>query len=340
MSGQIRVGEPVYINGKQGRYLGICRFYGQTAFKEGVWVGVELDRAVGKNDGSVKGVRYFSCLPRHGLFAREETVEPANVYMAPQEQQQQATRGQYARGTSQSSSSMAGKHRGSGAGGNSSISSGQAGNNGNVDATLTSLGANQNVTSFQITSSVFAFQKATNQWSELGTGPVVLSSNGQGYLSLTGLPGNAMNLHHSIVPGTKLEPNIGSDRAWVFRANDTKTGAGDVLALQFSDPMSAERFANTFDDLMNADLPTPNEQVIPPAPPAPTAPPPAPAPAPPSNSEPRAAPARVAKQAPIRKQRRRLSVAGDAPEIDGLRRNSMRKFHIILVSILCPLAYQ
>ena len=44
------VGQPVYINGKQGRYLGVCRFHGATAFKDGVWCGVELDRPIGKND--------------------------------------------------------------------------------------------------------------------------------------------------------------------------------------------------------------------------------------------------------------------------------------------------
>ena len=44
------VGRAVYINGKQGRYLGVCRFHGATAFSAGQWCGVELDRAIGKND--------------------------------------------------------------------------------------------------------------------------------------------------------------------------------------------------------------------------------------------------------------------------------------------------
>ena len=104
---------------------------------------------------------------------------------------------------------------------------------------------------FQITSSVFAFQKATNQWTELGTGPVVMFSGASGTVRLTNAPGTTVALDHTIMPGTKLEPNIGSDRAWVFRARSEASGAGDVLALQFSDPMSAERFANTFDDLLN-----------------------------------------------------------------------------------------
>ena len=51
------INQPVYINGKQGRYLGVCRFYGTTGFKDGVWVGVELDRPIGKNDVSSANIQ-------------------------------------------------------------------------------------------------------------------------------------------------------------------------------------------------------------------------------------------------------------------------------------------
>ncbi|XP_065841271.1 dynactin subunit 1-like isoform X2 [Oscarella lobularis] len=51
------------------------QFIGWTAFGDGIWIGLEMEDSVwGKNDGSVKGRRYFSCRPGHGLFVRPRTV--------------------------------------------------------------------------------------------------------------------------------------------------------------------------------------------------------------------------------------------------------------------------
>lgn len=53
-----------------GTKAGHIRYIGSTKFAPGEWVGVELDEAQGKNDGSVAGEVYFSCPPNHGVFSR------------------------------------------------------------------------------------------------------------------------------------------------------------------------------------------------------------------------------------------------------------------------------
>lgn len=52
----------------------VVRFVGQTARQDGEWVGVELESPIGKHDGSLGGIRYFFCVPGHGLFVRRSLV--------------------------------------------------------------------------------------------------------------------------------------------------------------------------------------------------------------------------------------------------------------------------
>jgi len=59
----------------KGRYSGgVVRFVGSTHFADGEWLGVELDLALGKHDGAVRGQRYFTCRPKHGLFLRRNQI--------------------------------------------------------------------------------------------------------------------------------------------------------------------------------------------------------------------------------------------------------------------------
>lgn len=61
------------INLLDGR-LATVRFVGSTHFAAGDWIGVELDEATGKNDGSVQGERYFDCEHGFGMFIRPSVV--------------------------------------------------------------------------------------------------------------------------------------------------------------------------------------------------------------------------------------------------------------------------
>ncbi|XP_056283019.1 CAP-Gly domain-containing linker protein 4-like isoform X1 [Pseudoliparis swirei] len=69
---EVRLGERVLVVGQR---TGVVQFCGQTGFAPGLWLGIELDTPSGKNDGSVGGVRYFRCSPKHGVFAPASRVQ-------------------------------------------------------------------------------------------------------------------------------------------------------------------------------------------------------------------------------------------------------------------------
>ncbi|KAH0843533.1 dynactin [Fonsecaea pedrosoi] len=67
----VKVGQKVETqDGKQGT----VRYIGQIHVASGEWLGLELADDTGKNDGSVKGERYFNCAPGHGIFVRKESA--------------------------------------------------------------------------------------------------------------------------------------------------------------------------------------------------------------------------------------------------------------------------
>ncbi|KAL3867597.1 hypothetical protein ACJMK2_040479 [Sinanodonta woodiana] len=69
---EIEVGDRVIVAGQR---KGTVKFVGETKFAPGIWYGVELDRPVGKNDGSVNGETYFTCRMKHGVFAPPSRIQ-------------------------------------------------------------------------------------------------------------------------------------------------------------------------------------------------------------------------------------------------------------------------
>jgi len=69
----LAIGDKVIISGQRG----ILKFCGPTEFASGHWAGIELNDAVGKNDGSVASIRYFDCQPKHGIFVPLSRVRKA-----------------------------------------------------------------------------------------------------------------------------------------------------------------------------------------------------------------------------------------------------------------------
>jgi hypothetical protein len=64
---------------------GTVRFVGRTKFKEGMWVGLELDTAysgMGKNNGTVNNVKYFDCIGTRGVFLPLDKVVPDSALLS------------------------------------------------------------------------------------------------------------------------------------------------------------------------------------------------------------------------------------------------------------------
>ncbi|TMS08545.1 CAP-Gly domain-containing linker protein 1 [Larimichthys crocea] len=66
-SADFQIGERVWVNGNKPGYV---QFIGGTQFAPGQWAGIVLDEPIGKNDGSVAGLRYFQCEDGKGIFTR------------------------------------------------------------------------------------------------------------------------------------------------------------------------------------------------------------------------------------------------------------------------------
>ncbi|XP_040586704.1 CAP-Gly domain-containing linker protein 4 isoform X2 [Mesocricetus auratus] len=54
--------------------MATVRYVGPTDFASGIWLGLELRSAKGKNDGAVGDKRYFTCKPYHGVLVRPSRV--------------------------------------------------------------------------------------------------------------------------------------------------------------------------------------------------------------------------------------------------------------------------
>ncbi|XKL66819.1 hypothetical protein PGB90_010239 [Kerria lacca] len=68
----IVIGESVLI--RPYNTSGLISFIGNTDFAPGIWIGVELDAPMGKNDGTVQGIKYFDSKPKHGIFVRADKL--------------------------------------------------------------------------------------------------------------------------------------------------------------------------------------------------------------------------------------------------------------------------
>jgi len=62
----------VYPGSKRGEVMYVGKVEGLPL---GYWVGIKYDEPIGKNDGTIKGSKYFECLPKHGGMVRPNNIK-------------------------------------------------------------------------------------------------------------------------------------------------------------------------------------------------------------------------------------------------------------------------
>eukprot|EP00056_Hartaetosiga_gracilis_P002021 m.49899 g.49899 ORF g.49899 m.49899 type:complete len:192 (+) comp10875_c0_seq2:419-994(+) len=72
--GAMKVGDRCEVSTATGTHRGAVKYLGTTKFKDGKWVGVQLDEPFGKNNGTVKGETYFVCPEKYGVFLKPKSV--------------------------------------------------------------------------------------------------------------------------------------------------------------------------------------------------------------------------------------------------------------------------
>jgi len=119
---------------------------------------------------------------------------------------------------------------------------------------------------------LFRFDGTGSEWKERGTGDVKLlkdRSSGKIRLVMRRDKTHKVCANHAITSEIRLQPNVGSDRSWVYKVSaDVSEGAptAETLAIRFANKENAEQFKSTFEEAQ-----TSNAAIVT-APPAPEEP--------------------------------------------------------------------
>lgn len=70
----INVGQEVEVYYQGAVEKGLVKFKGGLANTQGDWVGIQLERPVGRHSGIYKGRQYFACANKHGIFVHPSRI--------------------------------------------------------------------------------------------------------------------------------------------------------------------------------------------------------------------------------------------------------------------------
>jgi len=107
---------------------------------------------------------------------------------------------------------------------------------------------------FKMRAKLFRFDTANSEWKERGTGEVKLLAHKQSKkVRLVMRRDKTLKVcaNHSITSDMRLQPNIGSDRSWVWKvAADVSDGepVAETLAIRFANADNANQFKTAFEE--------------------------------------------------------------------------------------------
>ncbi|KAF8308791.1 hypothetical protein DL93DRAFT_1853466 [Clavulina sp. PMI_390] len=115
---------------------------------------------------------------------------------------------------------------------------------------------------FKMRAKLFRFDPEASEWKERGTGDVrILAHRDTKKVRLVMRRDKTLKVcaNHYITADMKLQPNIGSDRSWVWKvAADVSEGAptAETLAIRFANSDNAGQFKTAFEEAQkqNADI--------------------------------------------------------------------------------------
>ncbi|AXA48998.1 Ran-binding protein 1 [Malassezia restricta] len=111
---------------------------------------------------------------------------------------------------------------------------------------------------FKIRAKLFRFDKESKEWKERGTGDVrILKHKETKKVRLVMRRDKTLKVcaNHYLSPDIKLQPNVGSDRSWVYNVTaDVSDGepAAETLAIRFANSENAELFKKEFQNAQEA----------------------------------------------------------------------------------------
>jgi len=107
---------------------------------------------------------------------------------------------------------------------------------------------------FKMRAKLFRFDPANSEWKERGTGEVrLLAHKDTKKVRLVMRRDKTLKVcaNHAITSDMRLQPNIGSDRSWVWKvAADVSDGepVAETLAIRFANAENANAFKSAFED--------------------------------------------------------------------------------------------